>query len=162
MFQSFSLPIAFSGPRALPVEAIPLVYKVVQEVMLSGRSVVVGCAVGADAAVLSAAIRFCPVSQLASRIQVLCAFGPEGQGSFVGSSVAGVQAAAALGVPVIWWAGGGPAVALVQRLRSRSQACVHASMRLIAFLVPGLPCRGTRYTITFAHSVHEHVELFWV
>lgn len=82
-----------------------------------------GCAVGADAAVLAAAVRLLPPS----RVAVWAAFGPGGLGSAgSASSVSGVGRALAAGCAVSWWAGGGLAVPLRGRLCARSVAFVRS------------------------------------
>ncbi len=128
--------VGFCGSRALPASAPALVAGVVRSVLAAGRGVAVGCALGADAAVLSSALR----AGAASRLSVFAAFGPVSP-AFLGSpaphvrapgasrscsSVSGVAEALAAGAPVSWWSGGGPAVPLRSRLAARSAALVSA------------------------------------
>jgi len=70
---------------------------------------------------------------------VFAAFGPGGAGSCPVSSVAGVAAAAAAGVQVRWWAGGGPSVPLRARLARRSAALVSSASAVVAFLASPAP-----------------------
>jgi len=111
----------------LPASAGSLVSAVVGSVAAAGRGVAVGCASGGDAAVLSALCSgrvFVPFA-------VFAAFGVGGVGAGRFSAVPLVARAASLsscaGGSVRWvrfWAGGGPSVPLVARLRARSAALV--------------------------------------
>lgn len=113
--------VAFGGSRSLA--SSPVVVPVVAAVLGGGARVSVGCCVGADALVVSAALGCRPARW--SQVSVLAAFGPGGAGSAGAlSSVAGVAAAAQFGASVAWWAGGGPAVPLRARLAQRSAAVV--------------------------------------
>jgi hypothetical protein len=129
--------VGFCGSRALPAsaEVWALVSGVVGSVLraVPYRDVAVGCAVGGDALVVSAALS----AGASSRLRVFSAFGPvcprwlaarvfaPGASSSV-SSVSGVASALAVGASVTWWAGGGPSVPLAGRLASRSVALVRA------------------------------------
>jgi hypothetical protein len=129
--------VGFCGSRNLPVSAAnsALVSGVVGSVLaaLPHRDVAVGCAVGGDALVVSAALS----AGASSRLRVFAAFGPvsppwpaarvfaPGASSSV-SSVSGVAGALATGTSVSWWSGGGPAVPLAGRLASRSSALLSA------------------------------------
>jgi hypothetical protein len=118
--------VAVAGSRSLPPGGAPLVAGVARLLVAAGASLVVGCAVGADAAVVSAV----PPSAL----QVLAAFGPGRAGAWAGSAVSAVRAFAASGGSVSWWAGGGPAVPLRARLAARTRAVVvEASAGLVVF-----------------------------
>ncbi|MDP9484498.1 MAG: hypothetical protein M3Q49_01680 [Actinomycetota bacterium] len=123
--------VGFCGSRSLPPESSALVAGVVRSVLRSGRGIGVGCALGADALVVSSAL----AAGAASRLSIFAAFGPvsppwpasrvsaPGASSAV-SSVPGVAEAIAAGASVRWWAGGGPSVPLSSRLASRSSALV--------------------------------------
>jgi hypothetical protein len=129
--------VGFCGSRALPVSAADsaLIAGVVGSVLAAvpHRNVAVGCAIGADALVVSSALAL----GASSRLYVFAAFGPvsppwpaahvyaPGASSSL-SSVSGVVGALAAGASVSWWAGGGPAVPLVGRLASRSSALISA------------------------------------
>ena len=129
--------VDFCGSRALPVSAADtaLVAGVVGSVLAAvpRRGVVVGCAIGGDALVVSSVL----AAGASSRLLVFAAFGPvsppwpaarvfaPGASSSI-SSVSGVAAALAAGASVSWWAGGGPSVHLATRLASRSSALVSA------------------------------------
>jgi predicted Rossmann fold nucleotide-binding protein DprA/Smf involved in DNA uptake len=118
--------VAVAGSRSLPPGGAPLVVSVACSLVAAGASLVVGCAVGADAAVVAAV----PLASL----QVLAAFGPGGAGAWAGSAVSAVRAFAAAGGAVVWWAGGGPAVPLRARLATRTRAVVaEASAGLVVF-----------------------------
>jgi len=134
--------VALCGSRRLPSAGRALAGRVAQGVLASGRSLVLGCCTGADAAALAA----CPSG---SAVQVLAAFGPGGAGAGRHSAVAPVAAFAAAGGAVSWWAGGGSAVPLAWRLAARTRAVVQAgSGGLVAvFGAPGsrgslLACRA--------------------
>jgi hypothetical protein len=117
---------AVAGSRSLPPGGAPLVASVACSLVAAGASLVVGCAVGADAAVVSAV----PPAAL----RILAAFGPGGAGAWAGSAVSTVWAFAATGGAVVWWAGGGPAVPLRARLAARTRAVVaEASAGLVVF-----------------------------
>ena len=115
--------VAFGGSRGLPASGEPLVRRVVGAVLGAGRSVAVGCAAGADAAVVRSVLS----AGAASRLSVFSAFGRGGRGAFGWSAVGVVRAAAVAGARVLWWAGGGPSVGLVARLLARSAACVRCA-----------------------------------
>ncbi len=107
-----------SGPGAQLVQAL------VWSLLGAGRSLVVGCAAGADAAALNAAVS----AGAAGRVSVLAAFGPGGQGAAGSASAVSVVAAAqAVGASVSWWAGGGQGVPLRARLVGRSLAAVRSA-----------------------------------
>ena len=124
--------VAFGGSRSLPPAFSGLVASVVSAVLASGASVRVGCAVGADAAVLSSAVASGPPSA----VSVFAFFGPGGVGAWSGSAVSAVLAAAAAGAPVSWWAGGSPSsgVPFRARLAVRSRVCVSGSFAAAFFL----------------------------
>jgi hypothetical protein len=109
---------------------------VVSDLVADGAHLVTGCATGADAQVIRAALTL--GAQGAEALSVLAAHGPvspsspdsrfSAPGSWSGSAVATVAAAQRAGASVSWWAGGGPDVALRARLARRSLAAV----RLVA------------------------------
>lgn len=120
--------VAVCGSRSLPVGGATLVGQVVGSLLAAGRSLVVGCCVGADAAALAV----CPAS---GPVSVLAAFGPGGEGAGPWSAVPVVRAFARAGGAVSWWAGGPAAVPLAVRLRSRTEAVAKAgSGGVVAFL----------------------------
>ena len=119
--------VALAGSRSLPPGGAALVARVAGALVRSGSALVVGCATGADAAVISSA----PVGQ----VQCLAAFGPGGAGACRVSAVSQVVAHAASGGQVQWWAGGGVSLPLPVRLSRRTQAVVGAAgSGLVAFL----------------------------
>lgn len=123
--------IAIVGGRQVPPAVAEEVAEVVAVLVARGHSLVTGCATGADHAAVAAA--------LAGRVplvslQVQAAFGPQGQGACPVSAVSAVQAFAARGGAVSWWAGGGPGVPLRARLSGRAaQVVASAESGLVAF-----------------------------
>ena len=111
--------VAFAGSRSLPSSARSLVASVVGAVLASGRRVGVGCAVGADAFALAAALAVSPAA-----VSVFAVGGPRGLGFSSGSALALVRRAFASGALVAWRAGGPLSVPLRARLALRSRACV--------------------------------------
>ena len=130
--------VAVCGSRSLPASVGALVSPVVHSLVSSGRIVSVGCAAGADALAVSAAVQ----AGTASGLQVFAVGGSCGFG-FAGpaSAFSGVQSAQAAGAGVSWWSGGGSSVPLRRRLVSRSLACVGSAGALVAF-VSGPPPRA--------------------
>lgn len=121
--------VGFCGGRSVP-PGCPLVAPVVAAVLRAGRSVAVGCSVGADAVVLSAVVAQGAVASC----RVFAAFGPGGVGACSLSSVGPVLGFAASGGAVSWWAGGPVSVPLQARLVRRSQALVGSGLAgLVAF-----------------------------
>ena len=179
MFGS-SLPfVGFGGSRSLPSVASPggLVASVVSSVVRSGRGVAVGCASGADAAVLSfrLSLPFPPSS--GPQLAVFAVGGPglggRGSGFWRGSAWPVVQQAAVLAqsssssVVVRWWAGGGAPVPLRQRLRARSVALVQAvaasgpQAGFVFFVAGGWPAsRGSWGSVLSALRLGSSVVVF--
>src|SRR3990167_6032396 len=91
--------VVFGGSRSLGAEWSPLVARVVAGVPSSAR-VSVGCAVGADAAVLSSLV----AAGAASRVVVFAAGAASGAGFWRCSALAGVRAAGTAGAAVRWLA----------------------------------------------------------
>lgn len=130
--------VGFTGNRSLPSFASQggLVWQVVASVLASGRRVSTGCAIGADSAVISAALR----QQAAARLTVHAAFGPAQpehpslpsfMGSWRFSGIPAVRAAVQGGAHVHWRAGApsadstwGATVSLPALLARRSQHLV--------------------------------------
>ena len=145
--------VAFAGSRSLPSDpfTVELVTRAVGAVVAAGRSLAVGCAVGADALVLSSrlalpfpgstsghSLSVFAVGGSPSSLSVPSSLAPSALAGFwSGSAVSVVADAAELArspghgvfapVSVSWWAGGGPAVPLRRRLAARSAACVAAA-----------------------------------
>ncbi|GEM_PF-1637919 len=119
--------VAIVGSRQLPPGGGVLVVRVAGALVGSGYGLVVGCATGADAAVLT--------SVPSSLVLCLSAFGRGGAGACGASAVQQVRAHHAAGGAVQWWAGGPASVPLPARLRARTGAVVAAaSSGLVAFL----------------------------
>ena len=140
---------AFGGSRSLSPSASALASSVALAVLRSGAGVAVGCCVGADSVVLSAAVS----AGLASRLSVFSAFGPLGSGAPAGacslSAVAAVRAAVAAGASLRSWAGGGPSVPLSVRLAARTRAVGSAaSAGAVVFL-----SASSRGSLSLARSV---------
>ena len=137
--------VAMAGTRHLDIAGAVLVSGVVADLIGAGASLVVGCAVGADAAVLSAIGR-----DLRGRVTAYAAFGPvspsweapQGRYSAPGacavSALSCVAAHARAGGSVVWWAGGGPHVPVKARLSHRTRAVVaSATGCAVLFFGPG-------------------------
>lgn len=126
--------VAVAGSRRLPPEPSALVAQVARELVAGGCSLVVGCCVGADAAVLAPVPGALGAALPGRAVRVLCAWGPGGAGAGPTSAGRAVLAAEASGVSIRWWAGGGPSVPLVARLARRTRAVVaEASAGLVVF-----------------------------
>jgi hypothetical protein len=131
--------VAVAGSRSLPLEASALVAAVCRSLVASGRSLVVGCCSGADAAVLGCAVAPSGRGVPAARVSCLCAFGPGGSGAGPASAVSAVEAFAAAGGSVAWWAGGPSSVPLSARLAARTRAVVaQASAGCVVFFASPL------------------------
>jgi hypothetical protein len=132
--------VMLAGSRDLAPGAADIA-AVVSVLVASGSRLVTGCARGADAQAIRAALAL--GSPGSAALSVLAAHGPvsppypaarySAPGAWSGSAVADVAAALLAGVSVSWWAGGGPDVDLRARLARRSLAAV----RLVASGAPG-------------------------
>ena len=112
--------VGFFGSRALGADQAGSIEACVARFAAAGRTMATGCATGADAYALAAALR----SAGPSRTVVFAAFDRSGVGSWRQSNVEGVQAAASAGATVHWLAGGPLTNRLVWRLVNRSRAMV--------------------------------------
>lgn len=122
--------VAVAGSRALPASGAALVLRVVSDLAASGASFVVGCCVGADAALLGAV----PGSVPPSLVRCCCAFGAGGVGSGGFSALGSVAGFVSSGGAVSWWAGGSAALPLHVRLAARTSAVIAAaSAGLVVF-----------------------------
>jgi hypothetical protein len=123
--------VAVVGSRSLPSGGVALVSHVSCALSRTGHTLAVGCAHGADAAVLNCVIQN-KIS--ASSVQCFSAFGQDRSGSCGVSAVAMVSAFSGLGGSVSWWAGGGSSVPVRGRLAVRARAVVSsASVSVVAF-----------------------------
>jgi hypothetical protein len=140
--------VAVAGSRELPVSGAALVVRMASDLAAGGASFAVGCCSGADAALLSAV----PGSVPPSLVRCFAAFGPAGQGCGQFSAIAAVQAFAAAGGSVSWWAGGPASVQLRSRLAGRTRAVIGAAdAGLVAFF--GSPSsRGSLFACRLALS----------
>jgi hypothetical protein len=140
--------VAVAGSRSLPPEASAVVAAVARELVVGGCSIVTGCCVGADAAVLTALAGTGSCAAGAPRgtpsLRVLATFGPVSPpwpvarytapgASRDHSAVAAVADALLAGADVRWWAGGGPSVPLRARLAARTRAVVAEASTLVLF-----------------------------
>jgi len=125
--------IHLGGSRSL--SPTPIVGQVVRAILASSQQIHVGCARGADHAVIQSALSI-PGGH--SSLFVFSCFGPGGAGAWSGSAVSSVQAAARAGASVRWLAGGSLAVPLVARLMRRLRAALHGCSASVFFLAsPG-------------------------
>ena len=115
---------ALGGSRGLVGSSVAASVAAVSGCLVrSGASLVVGCCVGPDAAVL----RWAVAAGAVASVRCFAAFGSGGVGACRWSAVAAVAAFAAAGGSVVWWAGGGPSVPVWGRLAARSSAVVGAA-----------------------------------
>lgn len=122
-------PVALVGGRRLSAGGAAHLQALAEQLAGRGIALVTGCCTGADRAVIQAALAGrLPLASL----RVMAAFGPGGQGACSVSAVATVQAFAARGGQVGWWAGGGPGVPLRARLQRRTTAVVGGASALVA------------------------------
>ena len=119
--------VMFGGSRQLVSSSV--LQAVVSSVLASGRSVSVGCALGAD----ELALRQVMASGAASRLSVFAVGGVSASGVpagfWRGSAVRAVLSAASAGASMAWWAGGAVSWPLRVRLFARSQACASSVLR---------------------------------
>lgn len=144
--------VCVAGSRDLSAAWGSRVAAVVQSLLGSGRGVVVGCAAGADALALQAALAFPGAS--AASLAVFAAGGPDGSGFWAGSAFPLVARAAGMAPGCVrWWAGGPASLPLPARLVGRAAAAVNlavasgAGAGFVAFVTsPGSrgSCRAAR------------------
>lgn len=140
--------VAVGGSRQLGTAGQAVLADLAVAIAGSGRSVGVGCCIGADAAVITALSG-------SQTLYVFAAFGPvsppwaarhhSAPGAWSGSALAAVATAVAAGSRVHWWAGGDVTVPLAARLsqRTRTLARAAAGGALIAFASPGCLAVGS-------------------
>lgn len=130
-----SLPVYVGGSRNLSSTlAAHTVVKFALAASKAGFAFHVGCASGADAALLSCL----PLSITHhSRCRVFAQFSSSGQGAFKSSAVQAVKRAASFGVPVRYLAGGSLSVPVSARLIRRSLAGL-AGAGVAVFFAPGV------------------------
>jgi predicted Rossmann fold nucleotide-binding protein DprA/Smf involved in DNA uptake len=119
--------IHFGGSRSLPHGR--LVAQVVLKTLSEGHRVRVGCAIGADAQVIRAALNYDP-----ARLSVFASFASDGSGSWSGSATFDVFTALEAGADVSFSAGGPLSVPLVGRLMARSRAALSGCSACVFFL----------------------------
>jgi len=126
--------VLFGGSRSLPASFAPLVSRVVGAVLAGPQSVSVGCAAGADALALSAALAALPGSSAFARLALFCVGSASGSGFWSGSAPWSLLSAAAARCRVFWFAGGGPEVPFRARLLRRSLAALAGCSSAVFFL----------------------------
>ena len=142
--------IHFGGSRSLPHGR--LVHQVVSAALAAGHSARVGCAIGADAQVIRAALNYDP-----SRLSVFAAFASDGSGSWTGSAVFDVFSAMETVADVQFLAGGPLSVPLVGRLMARSRVALSGCSACVFFLsAPSSP--GS--LAVAATAVHFQIPVF--
>lgn len=119
--------IYFGGSRNLNSK-LSIVGLVVQTVQASGQVVHVGCCIGADQAVIEAAVP--------SSLVVFAAFAQGGQGAWSGSAKQVVRQAGQAGAVVRYLAGGPVEIPLEARLIKRSKAALVGCSAAV-FFEPG-------------------------
>ncbi len=107
--------VALGGSRSLAGPGAVVLGDLVQSLQVARRSLVTGCAVGADAIVMDFGAGNGP-------LQVLAVCESDGYGSWRGTALPFVRGAARLGASVQWLAGGPLSVALPARLAARTRA----------------------------------------
>ena len=122
---------AVGGSRSLSQAGQAVAQYVTREMLASGSRLAVGCCLGADAAVIRAAI----LDGHARRLAIFSVFGPlatsrgavAAAGVCASSAVGTVAAAVDLGATIVPWAGGGPDLHLKARLRARTSRVAAAA-----------------------------------
>lgn len=143
--------LAIGGSRRLSPSAAESARLISSALLKSGYRLAVGCATGADAAVMAAAV----ANWRASQLHIHTAFGPitgsvscygvAGTGSC--SATAAVAVAKHAGAKVTAWAGGGPTLAFPQRLSNRTRAVARAANGGGIVLCEGAPGNGSALLI---------------
>ncbi len=122
---------AVGGSRSLSPAGGALVQYVAGQLLTARARLAVGCCTGADAAFIACAAG----RGFASRLWVFSAFGPvqtragavAAAGTCRSSAVSAVAAAKQAGAAIIPWAGGGPDLHIVARLRARTTQVAYAA-----------------------------------
>lgn len=122
---------AVGGSRSLSGAGQAVARYIAEEMLASGARLAVGCCTGADAAFIAGAAG----QGFASRLWIFSAFGPiqaragavAAAGTCRSSAVGAVAAAKQAGAAIIPWAGGGPDLHIVARLRARTSQVAYAA-----------------------------------
>ncbi|MGB8145743.1 MAG: hypothetical protein WCF05_11330 [Chromatiaceae bacterium] len=122
---------AVGGSRSLSPAGGALVQYVAGQLLASRARLAVGCCTGADAAFIGCAAG----RGFASRLWIFSAFGPiqaragavAAAGTCRTSAVSEVAAATRAGAAIFPWAGGGPDLHIVARLRARTTQVAYAA-----------------------------------
>lgn len=122
---------AVGGSRSLSPAGGALVQYVAGQLLTARARLAVGCCTGADAAFIACAAG----RGFASRLWIFSAFGPvqkradavAAAGTCRSSAVSAVAAAKHAGAAIIPWAGGGPELPIVARLRARTWQVAYAA-----------------------------------
>jgi hypothetical protein len=122
----------FGGSRSLPPSQAGFVRSVVLAALArAGSFATVGCAAGADAAVVSAVL----AAGLSGQLCVFCVGSASGAGFWSGSAPFSLLRRAAGSLArVVWSAGGGPELPFRARLLRRSLAALGAASEAVFFL----------------------------
>ena len=139
--------LAIGGSRRLSPAGAETARLVSSALLAAGYRLAVGCATGADAAVITAAVALWRAPQL----HIHTAFGPV-TGSLSCYAVAGsgscsatfaVATARNAGARITAWAGGGPGLTFPQRLSNRTRAVVRAATVGGVVICDGPPGTGS-------------------
>lgn len=139
--------LAIGGSRRLSPAGTETARLISSALVGSGYGLAVGCATGADAAVIASAAQ----AGAGSRLRIFTAFGPvtgsastfavAGSGSC--SASATVAAAGRAGARVTAWAGGGPGLPFPVRLSNRTRAVARAASLGGVVICEGPPGNGS-------------------
>jgi hypothetical protein len=127
----------------------PVISKLVAFALQRGGTISVGCAVGADAQVIKAALAQGGVKSL----RIHAVFNKSGEGGWQGSAVPTVQAASVVGAQVTWQAGGTTGSFAQQLMRRSIAGLISTSVGF--FISPG---RGSYKVI--AQAIMRGVQVF--
>jgi hypothetical protein len=169
------VPVAgFCGGRTLTAKSLGWAAGVGRGAMAAGLAPAVGCCVGGDALIMSAAL----IGGWTDQLTILAAFGPDGAGAVSTSAVNLVQLSAAAGATVHWWMGGGPKIPAAARLIRRTAALAaytggHNGAPMIGFAADACPrelrparqpatgSSGTWAALAMAAARQREIIVFW-
>lgn len=140
---------AVAGGRSLSSQFAPLVSSVCSSLVASGASLSVGCAVGCDSLVLSAAVSGAfPVSA----VRCFAAFSASGRGVLGTSAWSAVSSFAAAGGSVAWASPGLLSLPVPARLASRTSLVVSAASAGCVVFFSAPSSRGSALAASLAVS----------
>jgi hypothetical protein len=134
---------AVVGSRSLWSSGVKLVCN---EIISRGAEIVVGCASGVDAAVLSAALS----GGFVDSVRCFAAFDFDGAGACNVSAVDAVKKFEAAGGKITWLAGGGLNVPIRARLATRASAVINAANAGCIGFIDSPNSIGTARALTLA------------